>query len=124
MRQGFSKLFRASAAGSARAVIVGSATLGATYFMWNKKVDLPFMSTSTFASCAPLAYSAPNKADIDSCKADLMKFVASKKNMAPLLIRLSWHDAGTFDSASNTGGPRACMRFDGGEAAHGANAGL
>jgi len=44
--------------------------------------------------------------------------------MAPLLIRLSWHDAGTFDQKSNTGGPRACMRFQGGEAAYGANAGL
>ena len=36
MRQGFSKLFRANAATSARTLIVGSATLGATYMMWDQ----------------------------------------------------------------------------------------
>ena len=42
--------------------------------------------------------------------------------MAPLLVRLSWHDAGTYDQSQNDGGPRACMRQPGGEADHGANA--
>lgn len=44
--------------------------------------------------------------------------------MAPLLVRLSWHDSGTYCAGRNDGGPRACMLFAGGEAAHDANAGL
>ena len=44
--------------------------------------------------------------------------------MCPLYLRLSWHDSGTWDQRVGTGGPRACMRHSGGEAAHGANAGL
>jgi len=37
----------------------------------------------------------------------------------------AWHDAGTFDLKSSTGGSRGCMRFEGtGEALFGANAGL
>jgi len=66
----------------------------------------------------------PSKARVDECRADLMEFVGKRRNIAPLLVRLSWHDAGTFDAASGTGGPRACMMFEGGEAAHDANAGL
>ena len=54
-----------------------------------------------------------------------MSFMKARRNMCPLMVRLSWHDAGTYDAASNTGGPRACMRFENtGEAVHGANAGL
>lgn len=44
--------------------------------------------------------------------------------MCPILVRLSWHDAGTYQKLNGSGGPRAVMRFKGGEAAHGANAGL
>lgn len=47
-----------------------------------------------------------------------------EKNCGPILIRLAWHDAGTFDAASGSGGPRGCMRFATGESKHGANAGL
>lgn len=58
-----------------------------------------------------------------------MEFIDDNLNMAPLMVRLSWHDAGTYDAKDNTGGPRACMRFGGGgrqlgEINHGANAGL
>ncbi|CAG9311536.1 unnamed protein product [Blepharisma stoltei] len=41
----------------------------------------------------------------------------------PLFLRLAWHDAGTFDAATKTGGPNGSIRFDK-ELAHGANAGL
>jgi len=48
-----------------------------------------------------------------------------EKECGPIMIRLSWHDAGTYDKESKTGGPRGCQRHEGtGEAAHGANAGL
>ena len=48
------------------------------------------------------------------------------KNCGPILIRLSWHDAGVFSKGKLQGGcPNAAMRFtDGGEGAFGANAGL
>ncbi|KAJ3333363.1 heme peroxidase [Blyttiomyces sp. JEL0837] len=42
----------------------------------------------------------------------------------PVLVRLAWHAAGTYDKATGTGGSNgATMRFDP-EASHGANAGL
>eukprot|EP00756_Hemistasia_phaeocysticola_P036004 Hpha_TRINITY_DN16614_c2_g1::TRINITY_DN16614_c2_g1_i1::g.180768::m.180768/K00428/E1.11.1.5; cytochrome c peroxidase len=47
-----------------------------------------------------------------------------EKGCGPILIRLAWHDAGTFCASSRTGGPRGCMRFAAGECAHAANAGL
>jgi len=60
----------------------------------------------------------------DALREDLAALVR-EKGCAPILIRLAWHDAGTYDKASNTGGPRAAMRFEGtGEALHGSNNGL
>lgn len=51
--------------------------------------------------------------------------LVAEKNCGPILIRLAWHDAGTFDAKSRTGGSRGCMRFENtGEALFGANAGL
>lgn len=76
------------------------------------------------AECASAAYKLPSQSRIDECQKDMLDFVGKRRNMAPLLVRLSWHDAGTFDSKDGSGGPRAAMRFSGGEAAHGANAGL
>jgi catalase (peroxidase I) len=59
--------------------------------------------------------------EVSKAIADLV----TAKNCGPILIRLAWHDAGTFDAKSHTGGSRGCMRFEGtGEATFGANAGL
>ncbi|EDQ89742.1 uncharacterized protein MONBRDRAFT_18816 [Monosiga brevicollis MX1] len=41
----------------------------------------------------------------------------------PIMVRLGWHDAGTYDAESKTGGANASIRFDP-EVTHGANAGL
>lgn len=71
-----------------------------------------------------MSYKVPDQIHVDKCRAEIMEFLGARRNMAPLMVRLSWHDAGTFDMADGSGGPRACMRFAGGEAAHGANAGL
>lgn len=60
---------------------------------------------------------------IENCRQDLVELVRTK-NCGPILIRLSWHDAGTYDARDNSGGPHACMRFLMGEIDHAANAGL
>lgn len=56
-------------------------------------------------------------------RSDLEALIRSK-GCAPILVRLAWHDAGTFCVKSKTGGPRAAQRFADGESQHGANAGL
>lgn len=76
------------------------------------------------AFCAPLNYEIPSKAYVEQCRDELLTFIEDEKYLAPLFIRLAWHDAGTYDKADGSGGPRACMRFKEGESKHGANAGL
>lgn len=54
-----------------------------------------------------------------------LKALYAEKNCGPIMIRLSWHDAGVYSNGAKTGGcPNAAMRFtDGGEGCFGANAG-
>jgi len=61
----------------------------------------------------------------DGLVKDIEDLVQSQ-NCGPILIRLSWHDAGVFSNGALKGGcPNAAMRFtDGGEGTFGANAGL
>jgi hypothetical protein len=76
------------------------------------------------ALCAPTNYNVPSKDETEKCRSEILAFIEEEKYLAPLLIRLSWHDAGTYDKKDGSGGPRACMRFGKGESKHGANAGL
>ncbi|KAJ6804673.1 L-ascorbate peroxidase 2, cytosolic [Iris pallida] len=59
---------------------------------------------------------------VEKCKKKLRGFIAEKK-CAPLMLRLAWHSAGTFDVNSKTGGPFGTMRHKA-ELGHGANNGL
>ncbi|KAJ8535552.1 hypothetical protein K7X08_023272 [Anisodus acutangulus] len=59
---------------------------------------------------------------VDKCKRKLRGLIA-EKNCAPLMLRLAWHSAGTYDVCSNTGGPFGTMRFKA-EQGHGANNGI
>ncbi|CAA2971095.1 L-ascorbate peroxidase 1, cytosolic [Olea europaea subsp. europaea] len=59
---------------------------------------------------------------VEKCKKKLRGLIA-EKNCAPIMLRLAWHSAGTFDVCSRTGGPFGTMRFPA-ELAHGANNGL
>jgi len=113
MRQSLSRFFRTGglAAGSKRAMFFGTSTVAATWFMYKQTQQMPFFGKSTFALCAPAHYKVPSQAKIDAARKDLMDFIGSRRNIAPLMVRLSWHDAGTYDEKSNTGGPRGCMRF-------------
>ena len=62
---------------------------------------------------------------LGAIKADLAELITSK-SCGPIMIRLSWHDAGVYSTGKLTGGcPNAAMRFtDAGEGTFGANAGL
>lgn len=62
---------------------------------------------------------------LEEIKSDLTALV-KEKNCGPILIRLSWHDAGVFSTGALSGGcPNAVMRLtDAGEGTFGANAGL
>ncbi|OMO83511.1 Heme peroxidase, plant/fungal/bacterial [Corchorus olitorius] len=60
--------------------------------------------------------------EIEKARRDLRALISSK-NCAPIMLRLAWHDAGTYDSKSKTGGPDGSIRFDQ-ELNHKANSGL
>ncbi|CAI0557717.1 unnamed protein product, partial [Linum tenue] len=60
--------------------------------------------------------------EIDKARRDLRALIAYK-NCAPIMLRLAWHDAGTYDKSTRTGGPNGSIRNDE-ELAHGANSGL
>lgn len=59
---------------------------------------------------------------INNARAALGKLV-QEKGCAPILVRLAWHDAGTYDKNSNTGGPNGSIKFNP-EMSHGDNNGL
>ncbi|XP_057953849.1 L-ascorbate peroxidase, cytosolic [Malania oleifera] len=59
---------------------------------------------------------------VDKAKKKLRGFIA-EKNCAPLMLRIAWHSAGTYDVNTKTGGPFGTMKHAA-ELAHGANNGL
>lgn len=62
------------------------------------------------------------KKAVEKSKRKLRALIA-EKNCAPLILRLAWHSAGTFDVQSKTGGPFGTLRFKS-EQSHAANNGL
>ncbi|CAA2972282.1 L-ascorbate peroxidase 2, cytosolic [Olea europaea subsp. europaea] len=59
---------------------------------------------------------------VGKCKKKLRGFIA-EKHCAPIMLRLAWHSAGTFDVKTKTGGPFGTIRNPN-ELAHEANNGL
>ncbi|KAK9038105.1 hypothetical protein V6N11_022994 [Hibiscus sabdariffa] len=57
--------------------------------------------------------------EIERARRDLRALISSK-NCAPIMLRLAWHDAGTYDAKTKTGGPNGSIRYDH-ELKHGAN---
>ncbi|CAL0314483.1 unnamed protein product [Lupinus luteus] len=47
--------------------------------------------------------------EIDKARRDLRALI-STTNCAPLMLRLAWHDAGTYDAKTRTGGPNGSIR--------------
>ncbi|KAJ9189575.1 hypothetical protein P3X46_000849 [Hevea brasiliensis] len=60
--------------------------------------------------------------EIDKARRDLRALIACK-NCAPIMLRLAWHDAGTYDKNIKTGGPNGSIRNEE-EYTHGSNNGL
>ncbi|KAE8700845.1 L-ascorbate peroxidase 1, cytosolic [Hibiscus syriacus] len=71
--------------------------------------------------CYPTVSEEYQKA-VEKAKRKLRGLIA-EKNCAPLMLRLAWHSAGTFDVKTRTGGPFGTMKQPA-ELAHGANNGL
>jgi L-ascorbate peroxidase len=59
---------------------------------------------------------------IDRARRALLALIASK-GCAPIMLRLAWHDAGTYDVNTRTGGANGSIRYEE-EFTHGSNAGL
>ncbi|KAJ8545728.1 hypothetical protein K7X08_018311 [Anisodus acutangulus] len=60
--------------------------------------------------------------EIEKARRDLRALISSK-NCAPIMLRLAWHDAGTYDATTKTGGPDGSIRNEV-EYKHAANSGL
>ncbi|EXC35332.1 L-ascorbate peroxidase 3 [Morus notabilis] len=60
--------------------------------------------------------------EIEKTRRDLRALI-SGKNCAPIMLRLAWHDAGTYDAKTKTGGPNGSIR-NRKELSHSANNGL
>nr|BAE48791.1 cytosolic ascorbate peroxidase [Codonopsis lanceolata] len=71
--------------------------------------------------CYPTVTEEYEKA-VEKCKKKLRGLIAEKK-CAPLILRLAWHAAGTYDYKTKTGGPFGTIRSPE-ELSHAANNGL
>uniref|UniRef100_A0A0E0QUF8 Plant heme peroxidase family profile domain-containing protein n=1 Tax=Oryza rufipogon TaxID=4529 RepID=A0A0E0QUF8_ORYRU len=59
---------------------------------------------------------------VEGARRDLRALIASK-GCAPIMLRLAWHDAGTYDAKTKTRGANGSIRHEE-EYTHGSNAGL
>lgn len=71
---------------------------------------------------AKYAVDAEYVKEIEEARRDLRSLINNKK-CAPLMLRLAWHDAGTYDAKTRTGGPNGSIRNQQ-ELNHAANKGL
>lgn len=75
-----------------------------------------------FPTVTPRPRNAPT-ASLESDVRDALNKLYDSTPCMPIMVRLAWHDSGTFNVADGTGGANASIRFMP-EKGHGANAGL
>ncbi|KAJ1270331.1 hypothetical protein BS78_06G045700 [Paspalum vaginatum] len=83
---------------------------------------LPQSNQPAMSSGSAPVVDAEYMEEIERARRDLRALIASK-GCAPIMLRLAWHDAGTYDAKTSTGGPNGSIRFPQ-EHSHAANAGL
>mmetsp|Transcript_30432 Transcript_30432/g.72989 ORF Transcript_30432/g.72989 Transcript_30432/m.72989 type:complete len:315 (-) Transcript_30432:200-1144(-) len=94
-------------------------------FVPRSMVMMPKSSTLVDSPSSFALSAAATDIDLPAVRSALGKLVKDK-NCGPILIRLAWHDAGTYSKEDESGGPRGVMRLEGeqSEANFGANNGL
>jgi cytochrome c peroxidase len=107
----FSRFIRPTTSRFGRKLAFGAAGVGALTF---------FTGASVFARSS--------RPDYEAIRRDIAENLEQKDyddgSIGPVLVRLAWHAAGTFDKADGSGGSNgAKMRFEP-ESLHGGNAGL
>lgn len=94
-------------------------------FLFGSKLQLPTcVSRRSLHSPRVMAV---NTEQLQKCRDELISIIRSK-NCNPILVRLAWHDSGTFNKDlteqwPNCGGANGSIRFKP-EIDHGANAGI
>ncbi|KAK3037162.1 hypothetical protein RJ639_031049, partial [Escallonia herrerae] len=73
-------------------------------------------------AAATVAVNAEYLKEVERARRDLRALISSK-NCAPIMLRLAWHDAGTYDAKTKTGGPNGSIRNEE-EYTHSSNNGL
>lgn len=63
------------------------------------------------------------RASLESDVREELKVLYDDKPCMPIMVRLAWHDSGTYNHEDGSGGPNASIRFQP-EKGHGANNGL
>ena len=78
--------------------------------------------SSTLARMSPAPNMPPALEELDKIRAEISELVDQRK-IAPLFLRLAFHDAFTYDSGSSTGGANGSIRTEK-ELRHAGNEGL
>jgi len=81
------------------------------------------VSRQLFSGFGLATMAAANTKELETKVRDRLVQLYKQTPCMPIMVRIAWHDAGTYDVNTNTGGVNGSVRFDV-EQKHKANAGL